>query len=210
MYNQNNMINAQHDERKVRQSLWQEAASKDRELESGKRVQRFAYIALLLMGLVASFALGTDVSNYIRSNKSARGLSLQITSLQVIDDDNPRALIHFRLRNDSPLAIKIERSSFDLYLNGERVGTSYSTYLGTDPDVNPAIYRVAANINQVLAPGQTLDLEFTLYIYSLQMEIVRQAQRSGSMSWQANARFTAFLPYSREKNRIRLSARFEE
>jgi hypothetical protein len=195
--------------REMIRSIWKEE-SKDRALKLGKRVQRFAHIVLLLMALVALFALGTDVSNYIHSIKSARGLSLEITSLQVIDDDNPRALIRFRVRNDSPLEIKIERYDFELYLNGERVGSSYSTYLGTDPNVDPEAHREATNINQILAPGRNLNLEFTIYIYSTQMEGVRQAQRSGSMSWYASARFTTILPYSREENLIKLRARFEE
>ena len=196
--------------RELVRSIWKEASSEDRELELGKRVQRFAYIVLLLMALAASLALGADVSNYIRSIKGARGLSLEITSLQVIDDDNPRALIRFRVRNDSPLEIEIERYSFELYLNGERVSGSYSTYLGTDPSVDPDAHREAANINQVLVPDKSLDLEFTMYIYPTQMEIVRQAQRSGPMSWYASVGFTTFLPHSHKENLIRLGARFEE
>jgi len=206
----NDMPLVQHDEIEVIQSIWREDPSKGRELKPGQRVQRFAYIALLLMALTSLFALGTDVSNYTRSITSARGLSLEITSLQVIDDDNPRALIHFRVRNNSPLEVKIERYNFEIYLNEERVGSSYSTYLGMDPSVDPEAHREATYVNQVLAPGRNLGLEFTIYIYSAQMEIIRQAQRSGSMSWYASAKFTMVLPYSREENWVRLRARFEE
>lgn len=174
------------------------------------RVQRFAYIALLLMALAASLALGMDVSNYIRSVEGARGLSLEITDLQVIDDDNPRILIRFRVRNDSPLEIAVERYRFELYLSEERISGSYSTYLGTEPGVDPKTHREATNINQVLTPGQNLDLKFTMYIYPTHMEIVRQAQRSGSMSWYTSGEFTTVLPHSRKENLIRLHARFEE
>lgn len=188
----------------------QEDSSRDKELELGKCVQRFAYIVLLLMALVSLLALGTDVSNYIRSIASARGLSLEITSLQVTDDNNPRALIRFRVRNDSPLEVKVERYEFELYVNGERVGSSYSTYLGTDADVDPKAHRETVYINQALAPGRNLHLEFTVYIYSAQMESVRRAQRSGSTFWYASAKFTAVLPYSQEEDLIKLHARFEE
>ena len=180
-------------------------------MELDSPVQRYAYILLILMGLVAALVLGRDVSNYIRSVKGARGLNLEITGLQVIDDDNPRAHIRFRVQNDSPLEIEIERYRFELFLNGERVSGSYSMYLGADPDaVDVDARRASANISQVLTPGQGLDLDFTLYIYPTQMEIVRQAQRAGSMSWRASAKFTTMLPYSRQENEIELRAGFEE
>jgi len=183
---------------------------RDREGKLITRVQYWAYIALLLMALISLLALGTDVSKYIRSTKGARGLSLEITSLKLIDDDNPRTLIRFRVRNDSPLQIRIERYSFVLYLNGKSVGSSYSMYLGTDSDVDPAAHRAAQEINQVLAPERALDLEFTVYIHSTQMEIVRQAQRSGPMSWYTSSDLNIFLPHAREKSFLKLRAGFEE
>jgi hypothetical protein len=206
------MTNDKHDEIEIewKNSISKEAPSIDREAELGKQVQHFAYITLLLMALVALLALGTDVSNYIRSIMSARGLSLEITSLQVVDDDNPRALIHFKVRSDSPLEIKIERYRFELHLNGQRVGSSYSTYRGTDPNVDSKAHRETTNINQVLAPGRNIALEFTVYIYSAHMESVRHAQRSGSMSWYASAEFVTVLPHSREENLVNLRAEFGE
>ena len=183
---------------------------KYREPEPRLFVSRIVQAVLLLMGLVALFAIGMSVSSYVHSIKSAYGLRLEITSLQLIDDNNPRAVIRFRLHNPSPLAVKIERYNFFLYLNGERVGTSISTYIGTDPNVDPAVYRKAASINQLLYPYQHLNLEFTLYIYSAQMEIFRRAQHSDSMSWSTNATFHVILPYAHEEDSVRLSARFEE
>ena len=100
----------------------------------------------------------------------------------------------------------VERYVFDLYVNGQRVGTSFSTYRGTDPSVDPQIYSEAAAINQILDSGGSLDLEFTLYIYSAQMEIIRRAQGSGPMSWHVRSKFTTFLPYSHEKDFIFLTA----
>ncbi|MCP4540366.1 MAG: hypothetical protein GY832_24780 [Chloroflexi bacterium] len=179
--------------------------SQDRE-----RTQRFAYVALLLMGTVAVFALIMDVSNYIRSFESASGLALEITGFEIIDDDNPRALARFRLKNGSALDIGVERYLFELYLNGQRIGSSYSQYLGTDPNMDPKAHRKAAMIDQVLMPGQDIALEFTVYVYDTQMAIVRQAQRNGSLSWQVNAEFNTVLPYAREQNRITLRAEYEE
>ena len=43
------MANDRHDEIERINSIWKEEPSKDREVKLGKRVQRSAYIALLLM-----------------------------------------------------------------------------------------------------------------------------------------------------------------
>ena len=116
-------------------------------MESQVRVRRIAYAILLAMGLVALVGIGATASNYMDSVRTARGLRLEITHLQVIDDDNPRVEIHFKLHNRSPLEVGIERYNATVYLNGELVGTSMSLYTGTDPSVSPAVYRTATTID---------------------------------------------------------------
>jgi len=215
------MADAQHHEEGRTGTIQERETAPPGELEARAHTPRIAHTVLLLTGLVALFAIGVSMSNYtnyIRSVESVHGLRLEMTSLQVIDDTNPRAVIRFRLHNRSPLTIEIEDYHFNLYLNGERVGTSMSSYMGTDPNVSQAAYRKATNINQALDPDQHLDLEFTLYIYSAQMEIVRRAQRtvldtvqcSDSMSWSTNANFRVILPYAPEWDWVGLSAEFEE
>ncbi len=174
------------------------------------RLRRFVQITLFVMGVLALFALVENVAGYISSVESARGLSLEIADLQFIDDDNPRVHISFTVRNESPLGIRIERYHFRLFLNQERVGSSYSKYLGTDPGIDDEAHRRANTIEQVLASGGSLDLEFTAYIYSAQMDVVRRAQRSGVMSWYAMADFRVILPYARDETMLRLPAGLEE
>jgi hypothetical protein len=166
------------------------------------------------MGLVALVAIGVTLFNYTRyvgSIESVRGnLSLEITSLQLVADTNPRVVIRFKLFNRSPQAVEIESYSFALDLNGERVGTSHSSFLGTDPDVDPELYRKATRIEQDLEPDQQLDLEFTLYVYSAEMEVVRREQGSAVKSWLADANFRVMVPYAPESESFGLSANFEE
>ena len=204
------MTEAQQDSKENIRSILAEKTLGDGERQWGKLRRGVAYVILLLMALTASLTLGRDVSNYVSSVKSARGLRLEMTDLQIMDDENPRVLIRFRVRNDSPLDIKIERYLFDLYLDKAFVCSNSSMYLGTDPNVDPGIYLKSQAIEQVLGPGQTLDLELTMYIYSVQMAIVRQALRSGSLSWHARASFSVFLPYSREEAWLRLKAAYKE
>ena len=181
-----------------------------RESPLTKRVQSIANILLLLMGLAAIVTLRTDVSSYMSSVRSVRGLKLNIEDLKVVDDDNPRGLIRFNVYNQSPLKIEIESYHFDLYLEGTIIGGSQYMYRGTNPDADPGERIKALTINRVLGPGQRLSLVYKLYIYKTKMEIVRHTQPTRAKSWQVKADFTVFLPYSRNKSHVKLKAQYEK
>ena len=110
--------------------LGAERTTRGREHQSAKRLKGFAFVVLLLSAVVATFIHLTDVTNYISSVKSFRGLKLDFTSLNILDDENPRVLMHLKVKNHSPLEIEIEGYWFDLYLAGEIIGRSYSMYRG--------------------------------------------------------------------------------
>ena len=205
----NSVTEEKRDDNKWTRFLGAERTTSGREHQSAQQLKRFAYATLFLMALAAVIALRTDVTNYIASFKSLRGLKLDITDLKVVDDENPRALIRFEVKNKSPLEIEIEGYWFDLYLDGETIGRSYSMYRGTDPKADPGAYVKAQAIDQSLGSGKTLDLEFTLYIYPARMETVRKTRPTGPASWRVRSSFTVFLPYSRKKSQARLKAEYE-
>ena len=189
--------------------LWAEKTISGRMHRSAQRLKWFASAVLFLMAMAATLVHSIDVNNYISAFKSLRGLTLDITSLKVVDDENPRALLRFNVRNRSPLKIEIEGYWFDLTLAGETIGSSYSTYRGTNPKANTGVYVKALAIDQALGSGETLDMEFTLYIYPEKMETVRKAYTTGPATWQVQSRFTVFLPYSRKRSTARLRAEYE-
>ncbi len=194
-------------------TIWEKLPTQQEEPGPYDRLQHIVYGVLLLLGLVALIAIAASMyrfTNYIRSAEAVRDLELEIVSLQTVDDANPRVDIHFRLHNRSSLELSFHNYIFALFLNGERVSSSSSTYVGTDPNTDPNIYKKATKINKVLGPGQLLDLRFTLYIFSAPMDIVRRAQLSDSLSWSIDASFEATLPYAAKVDLIPLSAGFEE
>jgi len=205
----NSVTEEKLDDNKWTRFLGAEKTTSGREDQSAQRLKRFACVALFLMALATAIALRTDVYNYIASFKSLRGLKLDITSLKVVDDENPRALIRYEVKNKSPLDIEIEGYWFDLYLDGETIGRSYSMYRGTNPKANPGVYAKAQAIDKSLGSGKTLDLEFTLYIYPTKMETVRKIRPNGPATWRVRSSFTVFLPYSRKKSQARLKAEYE-
>jgi hypothetical protein len=171
-----------------------------------KRVQGIAYTILLIMGLGAFIALYSDLSNFISSAESSRGLGLEIAEIQVIDDENPRALIRLKVRNGYRLELKLDRYMFDLYLGNKFISSNGSMYLGTDPNVDPLFYVKSQVVKKALKPGQTIDLTVTLYIYPGQLDIVRQAQKAGNSTWHGKANVTILLPYYKEETHLRLGA----
>ena len=178
--------------------------------ESGRRLPTIVYTLLLLVGLLALGATALSISNYTRSVEGVSGLLLEIADLKVIDDGNPRVQLHFRLHNRAPMLWGIERYNFTLYANGERVGGSSSTYRGTDPTVSQGEYAEATTIEQVLPADEHIDLDFKLYVYYIQMDIVRRALADGPISWSVDAGFHVKSPYSRVIEPIGLDATFEE
>jgi hypothetical protein len=205
----NSVTEEKLDDNKWARFLGAEKTTSGREDQSAQRLKRFAYATLFLMALAAVISLRTDVTNYISSFKSLRGLRLDITDLKVVDDENPRVRIRFEVKNKSPLEIEIEGYWFDLYLDSETLGRSYSMYRGTDPTVDPGVYAKAQAIEKSLGPGKTLDLEFTLYIYPAKMETVRKIRPTGPATWGVRSSFTVFLPYSRNKSQARLKAEYK-
>lgn len=192
---------------------WLAEVSEPEEREPRSRWLDVAYAVLLLMGVVALFATGWGAYNHIQAGRSTLGLNLEITGFQFIDDDNLRAVIHFRLHNDSALAMEIDSYYFHLLLNGEQVATSFSIYRGTDPNEDLSVYSEAATIKRRLAPNEYLDLEFTQHIHPRFMDIVRRARNSRSMSWTTIAFFHVVPPFARhrtESKTVELRASFEQ
>ncbi|MBI3942332.1 MAG: hypothetical protein HY326_04910 [Chloroflexi bacterium] len=181
--------------------------------ERAKKNQLFAraaHVLLWLMALVAIWGAGASVSNYLQSVRSRQDLKLEVNNLQFYNDENPRVNLRFHLTNDSDLPIQVESYRFELYLNHDPVGSSYSTYTGTDPATTIETMKKAAIVNRKLDPHQEMDLQFTVYIYAKQMEIVRKAQETGSWDWSTNAIFSVVLPYSRGIDAVLLSAQYQD
>lgn len=174
------------------------------------RVSVAVSLLLILVGVAAVAGIVLNISNYGRSLESAGGLDLEFNEIVVSDDGNPRARLLFLLSNHSPIPLGIEQYGFTLYANGQRIGSSGSSYRGTAPDPNDTSTRDATFIRQVIPPDDHLDIEFTLYIYSTQMEIVRDAQREGPIAWSVTAGFQTRSSYSSRIETVGLDATHEE
>ena len=88
-------------------------------------------------------------------------------------------------------------------------GTTSSSYRGTDATVNVGVYSQATRINRILGAGQSLDLDFTLYIAPAQQTLIRQAEQANNPTWLADTGFWLVFPNVVEEDLIRLKVEFE-
>ena len=115
-----------------------------RESPLTKRVQSIANILLLLMGLAAIVTLRTDVSSYMSSVRSVRGLKLNIEDLKVVDF--PRLECHLGLNQDGRLV-----------LNHGTPGNNEAMLFSTPPVSDKGPYKFGITVSKKLVIFRELD-----------------------------------------------------
>lgn len=163
------------------------------------RLYPVAYIVLLMLSAVSVLAVVVGVPNYLRSVDVVRGFSIEFPSLQIVDDgDDLQAVGRLRLHNDSPLPLRIEGCYFDLHLGQPKVGISVHAFWGTDPASDNTPHDRTLDIRQVIAPYESLDLEFTMHLLPTNFDFVRNQLRSGNTFWFTRATFNIIPPFADE------------
>lgn len=173
-------------------------------------VARIAHALLIALGLVALAASWRGASNYVTSITSVQSLELELTDVRRSDDGSARLTMNFKLRNRSPLPIRLNSYFFNVFLDGERIGGSNSAFLGNDPNVDQALYSRASTIEQTLAPYGHLDVSFPLFIYDLDRIMATRAQFSTPPRWTVEAGIRLVHPYGRDERLVRLQADLQE
>lgn len=171
---------------------------------------RFARTFLVLLGLVALAASWRIASNYISSITSIQSLDLQLTDVRPTDDGSARLLLHFKLRNRSPLPIQLNSYFFNVFLDGERIGGSNSAFLGNDPGVDQSLYSRSSTIEQTLPPHGQVELAFPLFVYDLERIMAARTRHAAPPSWTVEAGIRLVHPYGRDERLVRLQAYLQE
>lgn len=173
-------------------------------------VSRVAHTFLIVLGLVALAASWQAVSNYVGSLQSVRGLELELTEVRRVGTDNARLLILFRIHNRSELPVRLNSYFFDLYLNGNRIGGSSSTWRDDDPDIDRSLYSRASTIERILAPNERLDMDFLLHVFELEDLVGARRESSVPLNWSVKAGFRLIHPHSQDERLLRLQATLQE
>jgi hypothetical protein len=173
------------------------------------RLPAIAHAIVLVLGLTALIMLLWSLSVYLSSIESGEKLRLELVDLELMEDANPRAVLHLRLYNESPLTLNVQWYTCRLLLNDKWISSSDSIYRGSDPSFDTAAYARTFVLDDTLEPDQQLDLEFTVYIYPAQMDIVRQMQSADVRSWSAESVFWVLFAFTRDRQMVPLTATLE-
>ena len=167
---------------------------------------RVARTLLYVLGLTALAATWQAVSNYVGSLESVRGLELELTEVRRVDSDSAQLVVRFRLHNRSELPVQLNSYFFDLYLDGNRIGGSSSTWRDDIPDIDRSLYTRASTIEQTLAPYERLDMEFLLHVFDLENFLGGSQENSEPPNWSVKAGFRLIHPHSQDERLLRLQA----
>ena len=146
------------------------------------------------------------MSNYVGSLETVRSLELELTEVRRAGTDSAQLDVRFRLHNRSELPVHLNSYFFDLYLNGNRIGGSSSTWRDNDPDADQSLYSRASTIEQTLAPQESLDMGFPLYIFELE-QIMAASKGSG---WSVEVGLRLIHPYAHDERLLRMQATLQE
>ncbi|MDE0633446.1 MAG: hypothetical protein OXH73_18205 [Caldilineaceae bacterium] len=150
------------------------------------------------------------MSNYVGSLESVRGLELELTEVRRLDSESAQLVVRFRLHNRSELPVQLNSYFFDLYLDGNRIGGSSSTWRDDIPDIDRSLYSRASTIEQTLAPDERLDMEFLLHVFELENLVGAYQESSEPLSWSVKAGFRLIHPHSQDERLLRLQATLQE
>lgn len=170
-----------------------------------------SYVVLLMLSTVSVVAVIVGVPNYLQSADVIRGVSMEFPNLQIIDDiDDMQAVGQLRLYNGSPLALVIEGCFFDLHLGRAKVGISSHASWGTDLELYQGPHDRTLDIYRIIEPYDYLNLDFSMYLLTDNLDFVRSQQQSGNIFWFTRAVCQVTPPYSSASIEVELAAALME
>ena len=82
-------------------------------------------IVLAILALLSAVSIGLTATNHKEGMGAAKSLRLELSNLELLEEDEPKVVITFHLENQSPLRMRLETLHFSLYLNRNFVGSNY-------------------------------------------------------------------------------------
>jgi len=124
---------------------------------------------IIVLGILAGLSLlsmGVTVDNYVQKAKLARSLKVELGELS-FEEEKPRVVLDFQLINNSLSEIWLEDFSFNLYLNGNFMGSSD--------------YVPFASIT--LSNEERTELKFEIDVRSPYLRYIQKAKTETGFSW---------------------------
>jgi LEA14-like dessication related protein len=143
---------------------------RDRMNLAGKVTAVLAILAVLSVGSIVVTTI-----EYTQGMRAARNVELELSRLELRDEDDPEVVVTFHLKNPSPITIRLRTFDFELYLNDDFVGRNYALFE-----------------ERVLAGSEETTMVFVVPVRSFYGHI-EQARREEDFSWSVQGTGTLFL-----------------
>lgn len=137
-----------------------------------------------ILAILAVFSAGSialSAINYTQGMSAASSVRLELSSLELRDEANPKVLIAFHIENGSPINIELEAFHFNLYLNGHFIGSNYVPFT-----------------KRILDGFEETTMDFVIPIRPFYLQYIEQARQEQGFSWFVRGRAKLLLPF-REK-----------
>jgi LEA14-like dessication related protein len=141
------------------------------------KVARWVTAILAVGAALSAGSVVLTFKNYVEGTRAARSVHVELASVEVKETGSPEVLVVFRLKNDSSVGVTVDALHFNLYINGQYVGTG-----------GPSEQRALSGFEET-----ALDLEIPTRP-SFQ-QYIDQAREKEEFSWSVKGRYKLVLPY---------------
>ena len=140
-----------------------------------------AIIALAILALLSAVSIALTATNYKEGMGAAKSLRLELSNLELLEEDEPKVVITFHLENQSPLSMRLETMHFSLYLNRNFVGSNYEPFTA-----------------KTLRGFEETAMRFVIPLRPFYLQHVQQAREEENFSWFLSGMAKLVLPFNED------------
>jgi hypothetical protein len=129
-------------------------------------IAKIAATTLVIVTLLSAVAIVITARNYRQGISAVRNVYLEISELALTTGDDPEIQVSFDLRNESPLDVKLRGIHFNIYLNGNFMGSNY-----------------APLTERMLDGFEVAKLDFFIPVRPFYLQHIEQAEQRGEFKW---------------------------
>ena len=138
--------------------------------------------ALAILAVFSAVSITLTAISYAQGVRTARGVQLELSNLELRDEGNPQVLMAFHIKNGSGTNIGLEACHLDLYLNGHFIGRKY-----------------AALSKTILGGFEETTIDFVIPISAHYLPFVELARQKEGFSWFVRGRAKLLLPFGEQE-----------
>jgi LEA14-like dessication related protein len=141
------------------------------------KTARWVTAILVVVAALSVGSIALTFKNYAEGTRAAQSVHLELASVELKETGSPEVLVVFRLKNESSVGVRVDALHFNLYINGEYVGTS-----------GPFEQRALSGFEETA-------LDLVIPTRPSFQQYIDQAREKEDFSWSVRGRYKLVLPY---------------